>query len=96
MLFRSNRFFASVALFHSYYQTDLFLRGIRRESFNDFFIRQLSLIPDAKKYKAYSVGSVGYSFCEELFAEGERNGFRFEKFIKSPMEGLINYHRNNK
>jgi glucosamine kinase len=89
---RPNRFLASVAKFHANHLDDAFLAEFRRSSFRDFFSRQIVLIQQANKFPIQCVGSVGYYFQNEICEIGEKQGFTFDKFHHSPMNGLINYH----
>jgi N-acetylglucosamine kinase-like BadF-type ATPase len=87
-----NRFLSSFALFASNHLDDPFIRDIIRQNFRDFFRDQVTQYTHFKEKQLGVVGSVGFHF-QDLFREtAEEYGMKVSKFIKSPIEGLAEYH----
>ncbi len=40
------------------------------------------------------VGSVAHYFREEVLASAARHGMKVGKIVRTPIEGLVAYHRN--
>jgi len=62
-------------------------------AFNDFFSNLVSLYPDYQKYEFNSVGSVGFYFKDILTKVAEKYGMKTGNILKSPIDGLIIYHK---
>ncbi|MBC7614545.1 MAG: hypothetical protein H7202_00610 [Pedobacter sp.] len=61
-------------------------------AFIDFFENIVSLYPDYKSYSLNSIGSIGFTFTDQLKEVANNYGMDVGKINKSPMEGLIAYH----
>lgn len=87
-----NRFLASFSLFAGDRSNDPFIRDIVRQNFRDFFRDQVTQYSDYKSKELAVVGSVGFHF-KDIFKEvADENGMSVGKIIKSPIEGLADYH----
>jgi glucosamine kinase len=88
-----NRFLASFALFAGDRSNDPFIRDIVRQNFRDFFRDQVTQYTDYQSKELAVVGSVGFHF-QDIFKEiAQENGMKVGKIIKSPIEGLVEYHK---
>jgi N-acetylglucosamine kinase-like BadF-type ATPase len=87
-----NRFLASFALFAGDHRSEKFIQDIVRQNFRDFFRDQVTQYTNYREKSLGVVGSVGFHF-QDIFREiAEENGMKVSKFIKSPIEGLVEYH----
>lgn len=71
-----------------------YLRSLLDECIDSFMRRALIRYKDddGRDFKVGVVGSFGYA-CEERIREiGRRYGLEFVKFLKSPIDELVNYH----
>ena len=89
----ANRYCASFSKFIAadYHDHDYSMNLIKT-SFNDFFKNIVSLYPNHTQYSFNSVGSVGYVFRDVLQQVAEAWDMPVGNIIKSPLEGLIDYH----
>ena len=71
------------------YFNDIIERGLRR--FIDYQIMQYD---NYKSVDIHYVGSIAYCLKEELTKVGNEYGLNTSKFVKKPIEGLVNYHKN--
>lgn len=86
-----NRFLASFSLWLKNNQPDLF-ESIAKEAFRSFFEKHISRYDNYRNYSLSVIGSVGYHNKELLEEIGREYGVDLKKVIKSPIEGLIEYH----
>ncbi len=63
-----------------------------KKNFQDFFTEQVTQYTDYQQQPLGVIGSVGFHF-RDIFME-VANGYNLEvsKMIKSPIEGLVEYH----
>ena len=71
---------------HPYYNT------LMKNAFRDFFLNEVCLYPDYRKYALNCVGSVGYFYQDLLGEVAEEFGMKLGNIIKSPIDGLVKYH----
>lgn len=91
-------FMASLAPFILAHKDEEYIRGLIESSLEAFITRSLERYADnASEDIAGKVGVVG-SFgcaCEEMLREvSKRHSLEFVKFIKSPVDELVTYHRS--
>jgi N-acetylglucosamine kinase-like BadF-type ATPase len=90
-----SRYLASINTFVSKHIHHPFMRELVLSCFDSFFAQQINKYTDSKRYAVNTVGSIGY-FYKDLFAEmASRHGYKMGNVIKSPIEGLIDYHSTN-
>ena len=89
----ANRFCASFAEFVNKNLDNAHIRNIVETSFDDFFTKLVCLYPDYQKYTFNSVGSVGFYFRDILEATAAKYGMKAGQILKSPIEGLVKYHK---
>lgn len=88
-----NRYFASYARFVLANKQDAQVAQLIQGSFYAFFKIYLLKYPDIKQQSVGFIGSIAYYFQTELKAVADELGVHTAKIMKTPMEGLINYHR---
>ncbi|WP_207427760.1 N-acetylglucosamine kinase [Pedobacter sp. SYSU D00535] len=89
----ANRFCASFSQFLYDHLSDSYASGLVEQSFEDFFRQLVSGYPNYETYEFNSVGSVGFYFQDILTRVAAKYGMATGKIIKSPMEGLLQYHK---
>jgi N-acetylglucosamine kinase-like BadF-type ATPase len=87
-----SRYLASINSFVSKHISNPFVEGLVKECFTSFFVHQVNKYTNAKDHKVHTVGSIGY-YYKELFASvAAEQGYEVGNVIRSPIEGLIDYH----
>lgn len=69
-----------------------YCRDIIRTAFSDFFNNIVALYPDCRRYSFNCAGSVAYANSDLLSEVASEQGMETGKIIKSPLQGLIDYH----
>lgn len=88
-----NRFLASMSKYIHGYLDEKEVRDIVIDNFEDFIRNNILAYGD--EFRTINVvGSIAYHYKEQLTEAASRNGFQIGKIIKSPIEGLIEYHMN--
>lgn len=86
-----NRFLASMSKYIHGYLDEKEVRDIVINNFEDFIRNNILAYGD--KFRTINVvGSIAYHYKEQLTEAASRNCFQIGKIIKSPIEGLIEYH----
>ena len=88
----ANRYLAAYALFLSENRGHYMIENIIEDGLNDFFFHHLCKYNEAWKLPVSFVGSIAFGFKDVL--KDLCNAYQFElgKIIKSPMDGLVEYH----
>jgi N-acetylglucosamine kinase-like BadF-type ATPase len=87
-----NRFLARFTRFvHSNLEEDA-IRTIVKNSFDDFFTRNIRQYPEAQQTPVHFTGSIAFYFETLLRESAEHFGFETGIITESPMEGLIQFH----
>ncbi len=89
----ANRYLAGFAPFLLEYREDPAIRALLDDAFDAFITRNLKAYP--RNYPVSATGSVAYYFRREFSEALQRHGFETGAIERSPMEGLIRYHRPN-
>ncbi|MDX2171473.1 MAG: ATPase [Bacteroidota bacterium] len=87
-----SRYLASISLFVGQYQKHPFIQELLYVCFDTFFKQQVNKYTDARNYKVSTVGSIGFIYKDIVARVAEDNGYQMGNVIKSPIEGLIQYH----
>ncbi|MDY5024160.1 MAG: ATPase [Candidatus Egerieousia sp.] len=87
-----SRFLASFAPFINEFIADPYMENLVNTSFDEFFKRNISQY-DYKNHTVNFVGSIAFYFKEKLVAAAERNGMKVGRVLKTPIEGLVEYHK---
>lgn len=86
-----NRFLASMSKYIHDYLDEKEVRDIVVDNFEDFIRNNILAYGD--EFRTINVvGSIAFHYKEQLTEAASRNGFQIGKIIKSPIEGLIEYH----
>lgn len=88
-----NRFLASFSKFLYENIENTSIHNIVYNSFSAFVKRNL-LQYDIANNKVSCIGSVGYFFKDILTEIAKENKITIDKVVQSPMEGLLEYHKN--
>lgn len=88
----ANRFLASLSEFIHEHLDDVAVRQIVIDNFRDFF--QKNIVPYGRRDLPVSfVGSVAWHYQQELHEAAATEGFTVDTVVKSPLDGLMAYHR---
>ena len=88
-----NRYLASFAPFvGAAAKSDPAVQNILKEGFDAFLRRNLLLYPEARERTTGFSGSIAFHFREILAEAAAGCGLRAGRILKSPMEGLAEYH----
>lgn len=86
-----NRFLASMSKYIHGYLDEKEVRDIVVDNFEDFIRNNILAYGD--EFRTINVvGSIAFHYKEQLTEAASRNGYQIGKIIKSPIEGLIEYH----
>ena len=88
-----SRFLASFSPFINEFRSHPHIDNLLRTSFSEFFTRNIFSY-DYKNYSVNLVGSVAYYYQDILKEVAEKRGVTIGKILKTPIEGLIEYHKN--
>jgi glucosamine kinase len=91
-----NRFLASFSEFLTHRQEHPFIHDLVKKSFQSFVDEQISKYPDYEKLTISFVGSIAWHYKTILLETITENHLHAGTILKSPMEGLIRFHRNEK
>lgn len=89
-----NRFLATFTHFLYEHKENEYIHGLLKNAFSEFFMRNVTKY-DYKKYPVNLVGSVAYYFRDILEEAATSCGMKTGKILKSPVEGLEEYHKRN-
>lgn len=87
-----SRFLASFSPFISEFQNHPHIANLLKSSFDEFLRRNVAHY-NYKKYEVNFVGSIAYYYKDILSKAVAANGMRLGKIIKSPIDGLVEYHK---
>lgn len=88
-----SRYLASISSFVSENIKDTYVRSLVKNCFLSFFHKQVSKYSDSRRYTVNSVGSIGYYYKDILSEVANEEGYKIGNVIKSPIDGLIKYHK---
>jgi len=88
----ANRFLASTSLFIKEHLDNPLLSNLVVENFRQFFRR--NIVPYQRPdLPVHFIGSMAFYYGAQLHEAAKEEGFQIGTVVKSPMEGLIAYHR---
>lgn len=90
-----NRYLASFAVFLSEHRGHYMIENIIEDGLNDFFYTHLNKLNESWLYPIHFTGSVAYAFRDVIKQLALVYEMELGKITKSPMEGLVAYHKNN-
>ncbi len=88
-----NRFLASFSIFLSENITHPYISKLIYNAFDQFFYYQVSKYSGFKEHPLSCTGSVGYYYKDLFLKVAEKWQVQVSEICKTPMEGLIRYHR---
>jgi N-acetylglucosamine kinase-like BadF-type ATPase len=89
-----SRYLASINKFVSENIKDVYVRNLVKKCFISFFHKQIWKYSNSREYTVNSVGSVGFYYKDILAEVANEEGYKLGKVIKSPIDGLIEYHQS--
>lgn len=89
-----NTYLASFAKFIIDNKTDSYFKDIIEKGLRRFIEYQIMQFDNYKSVDIHYVGSIGYYLKEDIIKVGKEYGLKTSKFVKKPIEGLVNYHKN--
>lgn len=87
-----NRYFASYSKFIAENRTHEFIQALLRNAFGLFIKKYVLKHAHAAQFPVHFTGSIAYYYQEILRGVLEANGLRTGRILKSPLEGLVDYH----
>jgi hypothetical protein len=87
----ANRFLASLTPFLSAHKHRTEIRNLLISCFTDFFTRNVMQY-EYRDIPVHFTGSIAFHFQEEVKEAALRLNVSTGKFLKSPLEGLMDYH----
>jgi len=88
----ANRYLASFSIFLSENRGHYMIENIIEDGLNDFFFNHLCKFNESWKLPIHFTGSIAYSFRDIINELCQSYQFEKGKILKSPMQGLIEYH----
>ncbi len=90
-----SRFLASFSNFINENRNHPYIYNLITEAFRAFYKYQVCCYERHKEVPVHFVGSVAYHYRDILTAIGLEFGVTTGKFIKAPIDGLVEYHQEN-
>lgn len=90
-----SKFLASFSLFIGKYREHPFISNLLKEAFRSFYRHQVACYQNYTKMPVHFVGSVAHAYQDILTEVGKEFDITTGKFIKAPIEGLVDYHKTN-
>ena len=91
-----NRYLASFATFLSEHRGHYMIENIIEDGLNDFFYTHLNKLNESWLHPIHFVGSVAFAFKDVIKQLALVYEMELGNIIKSPMQGLIEYHQSTK
>ncbi|PBQ34289.1 ATPase [Sphingobacteriaceae bacterium] len=88
------RYLASINGFVCTHLNHPYIISLLKECFESFFVQQINKYSESRKYTVHTVGSIGYYYKDLIAEVAAKHGYTMGTVIRSPMEGLINFHSN--
>ncbi|OOQ58519.1 N-acetylglucosamine kinase [Mucilaginibacter pedocola] len=87
----ANTYLASFSRFISEIRETEYAQNVLRNIFQEFVDTNVKSYPQYAKYKCNFVGSIAYTFTDELKAVCEESGVHVGKIIKQPINDLLEF-----
>lgn len=91
---RPNRFLASFGPFFSKNIEHPYIYQMVSSSFDEFFSKYVLKFKETRGTPVHFLGSIAYHFRDVLKASALKAGLQPGKIFDSPIQGLIDYHKN--
>ncbi|MCT4601576.1 MAG: ATPase [Marinifilum sp.] len=89
-----NRFLAQFTMFLFDYLENKYVDELIVNSFSEFIVRNIKQYPNNNNLPVHFTGSIAYHFKEQLEKAAVKSEIQLGKILKSPLEGLIQFHSN--
>lgn len=86
-------FLANFSLFIGNNREHPFILSLLQNAFREFYIHQITCYDKCKTVPVHFVGSVAFAYQGIITEVGKEFGITTGKFIKAPIEGLVEYHK---
>ncbi|RUT73100.1 ATPase [Ancylomarina longa] len=90
-----SRFLAQFTIFLSEQISNPYVSELIQESFIEFFERNIKQYENCSELPIHFTGSIAYYFKDQLQQAAIEKGLTLGKILKSPLEGLIQFHSEN-
>lgn len=90
----ANKFLASLVPFLERHLWNPYVYSLVHEEFRHFIRRNVAMYPGAHSLPISFIGSIGIVFEKVLREAARAEGYKVAAVVKSPMDGLIEYHKN--
>lgn len=90
---QANRYLASFTQFLIEQRGHYMVENIIEDAFIDFHQRHVLKYRESWKYPIHFIGTVAYEFRDIIHSLHEQYGLDTGHIVKSPLEGLIRYHK---
>lgn len=87
-----NRFLASLSPFLAQHLDEPCVHALVQNSFKAFLRRNVMQYEGYQQHKVHFIGSIAFYYKEVLAEAARETGIRLGTILKSPMEGLVEYH----
>ena len=87
-----NRYLATFAKFLGEHRKHPFIARLIYTGINDFFVKNITRYKEHQTLPVHFLGSIAYHFIAELNAIAASHNVTIGRILKTPMEGLIEYH----
>ncbi len=91
-----SRFLASFSNFLNMHRNHPYILNLLSEAFREFYKYQVCCYTKHKEVPVHFVGSVAYHYQDILTKTGLEFGVKTGRFIQAPIDGLVEYHNENK
>ena len=88
-----NTYLASFAKFIIDNKTDSYFKDIIEKGLRRFVEYQIMQFDNYKSVDIHYVGSIGHYLKDDIIRVGKEYGLNTSKFVKKPIEGLVDYHK---
>lgn len=89
-----NRYLASYAIFLAENRGHYMIENIIEDGINDFFYTHIISLRESERLPVYFTGGIAYGFKDVVMQLCKNYGLQQGAVLRSPMEGLIKYHRD--
>jgi N-acetylglucosamine kinase-like BadF-type ATPase len=89
-----NRFLASFCDFLSYHKNHPYIQNLIRNEFQAFLKYQVCKCPEYHELTLSLIGSIAFFLGDVLREEAQKMGIQVGKILRSPIEGLIQFHQD--
>ena len=90
-----SRFLASFSNFINENRNHTYINKLITDAFRAFYKYQVCCYERYKEVPVHFVGSVAYHYKDILTEVGLEFGIKTGKFIKAPIDGLVEYHHDS-